>query len=514
VDDFEGTGVFWLADNPETQVAGTIRFSAETGATIDLIGAFGQIETFAEEDEGDVRILGVAGRKLLTLSHCLRTNRTIEMPGIPRETWNAGLVLAGAQWGPSEEFEFDRLTVEFDQLPNWVSRSGVEIEMEERQEPNKITRLSATLRPLDKETVPIDEVRQLSLNYTWALGGDHITDTRIGQSHALQVSYATPQPLELLLADLRSLQDLVTLGADAPASPTAISVSHPDIKREPHERLPEEQQRLPIHLFLRTGRTPAEEPQNRHKLLLGFDAVGGLATAASWLKVADRYRSALGSLFSIRYSDRMYIENRFLNVVTAAETFHRIGFSNEILPADQYKTRRRSIIRAVPKEHRDWLGSRLQFANEPRLSDRLRDLVGLAGDGFQWLVPDQAQFVDVVVHVRNRLTHYDEDADRVTESEPLWLYIEALYVLVVQAALRTANVAEDALLPLRENQRLLWLRRQLGDALPQSSHERRLFDGAMMRPRMRPRPPMTAPRSFGSQRPGTTLRCDILSDII
>ncbi|MDQ1699615.1 MAG: hypothetical protein QOG34_1478 [Frankiaceae bacterium] len=468
MDNFTGTGVFWLADNPETQVAGTITFSAEAGATIDLIGAFGQIENFADEDGDDTRILGVAGRKLLTLSRCLRTNRTIEMPGIPRETWNAGLVLAGAQWGAAEQFEFDRLTVEFDQLPNWVSRSGVEIEMEEQPERRGMTRISATLRPLDKETVPIDEVRQLSLNYAWFLGGDHITDTRIGQSHALEISYATPQPLDSLLADLRSLQDLVTLGADAPAAPVAISVSHPDIKREGHERLPEIQQRLSIDLYMRTGRKSAEEPQNRHKLLLGFDALGGLTTAASWLTVADRYRSALGSLFSIRYSDRMYIENQFLNVVTAAETFHRIGFSNEVLPADQYKTRRRSIIRAVPKEHRDWLGNRLQFANEPRLSDRLRDLIELAGDGFQWLVPDGNQFVDVVVHLRNRLTHYDEDADRVTESEPLWLYIEALYVLVVLAALRTAEVAVDALAPLRENQRLIWLRRQLGDALPQS----------------------------------------------
>lgn len=468
MDDFAGSGVFWLADAPETQVAGTIRFSAETGATIDLIGAFGQIENFADEDEADARIVGVAGRKLLTLSHCLRTNRTIEMPGIPRETWNAGLVLAGAQWGAAEQFEFDRLTVEFDQLPNWVSRSGVEIEMEEQQEPRKITRLSATLRPLDKETVPIDEARQLSLNYAWSLGGDHITDTRIGQSHALEVSYATPQPLDRLLADLRSLQDLVTLGADAPAAPVAISVSHPNIKREGHERLPETQQRLPIDVYLRTGRKSAEEPQHRHKLLLGFDAVGGLPTAASWLTVADRYRSALGSLFSVRYSDQMYIENKFLNVVTAAETFHRIGFSNEVLPADEYKSRRRSIVRAAPKEHRDWLGNRLQFANEPRLSDRLRDLAQLAGEGFRWLVPDEEQFIEVVVHVRNRLTHFDEDADRVTESEPLWLYSEALYVLVAVSALNTAQVSEDALTPLRENQRLLWLRRQLGDALPQS----------------------------------------------
>lgn len=116
----------------------------------------------------------------------------------------------------------------------------------------------------------------------------------------------------------------------------------------------------------------------------------------------------------------------------------------------------------------DWLGNRLQFAHEPRLSDRLHDLAQLAGEGFRWLVPDEEQFIDVVVHVRNRLTHFDEDADRVTESEPLWLCSEALYVLVAVAALSTAQVSEDALAPLRENQRLLWLRRQLGDAPPQS----------------------------------------------
>ena len=48
-----------------------------------------------------VRIHGIAGGKVLTLVHCLRTNESMQAPGIVREKYRASVILSGCQLNDS-----------------------------------------------------------------------------------------------------------------------------------------------------------------------------------------------------------------------------------------------------------------------------------------------------------------------------------------------------------------------------------------------------------------------------
>jgi hypothetical protein len=70
---------------------------------------------------------------------------------------------------------------------------------------------------------------------------------------------------------------------------------------------------------------------------LNFGQLGGPPAVARWLNIAQRYWRALGLLLSARSSRPLYVENRFLNVVSGAETFHRLAIGGASLPAERFE---------------------------------------------------------------------------------------------------------------------------------------------------------------------------------
>jgi len=102
---------------------------------------------------------------------------------------------------------------------------------------------------------------------------------------------------------------------------------------------------------------------------------GGVQTIVKWVALSRTYRLVLGLLLSSQYSVRMYEENSFANMISSAETFHRMRFDNELMPKADFKSYKRKMAKAVTKElgrrARDWINKQLEHSNEPRLRQRL-----------------------------------------------------------------------------------------------------------------------------------------------
>jgi ApeA N-terminal domain 1 len=103
----------------------------------------------------------------------------------------------------------------------------------------------------------------------------------------------------------------------------------------------------------------------------------------------------------------MYLEQRFLNMVQAAESYHRRRRSNEVLPKSEHRERVQRIVSTAPEGDRSWLKEQLTYSNEPRLRDWLADLVALTEPVMMPLIGDVHKFVRLVTNTRNYHTHYD-----------------------------------------------------------------------------------------------------------
>jgi hypothetical protein len=78
---FASDGLFWLPDHPDEKVAGRLEFDQVKGGELNLIGAFGYIRVLTSEPRNYSRIVGIAGRQLLTLQDCFQSQRALSRLG-------------------------------------------------------------------------------------------------------------------------------------------------------------------------------------------------------------------------------------------------------------------------------------------------------------------------------------------------------------------------------------------------------------------------------------------------
>jgi hypothetical protein len=100
------------------------------------------------------------------------------------------------------------------------------------------------------------------------------------------------------------------------------------------EAIPGTMQKIELRAaFIGSGSRAQQKRREPHRMLVSFSDVGGIETAATWLNEAPRLRAIVGSLVTMR-SDTIFGENRFLNVCSAAEGFHRSTISLSLSLAD------------------------------------------------------------------------------------------------------------------------------------------------------------------------------------
>jgi hypothetical protein len=450
---FEDEGVFWLPGRNADQLPGRLTFDPAEGAMLDIIGGFG--EQFNDQTRM-LRIHGRARRRDLTLDECIITGEPdFEASGVPRQSYYVNRIIADHLFDESEDLAFDKCSVTFDQLAHWINRPSAKLSLHREKEqltypPDRVT-IEFELPP--DETAEIDDHEELRLTSTWSPGGDNITKAYLNRDTYLELRYPGAQPLDKILDDVKYLQDLLTLATNAPTAPLEITLSRSGKAMKYYAGQLAERARL-------------DAPQSAGRILFEFSAIGGLSTIARWVNVARTYQIVVGSLLSIRYASGLYVENRFNNVVSAAETFHRMRFSNQIMPKAEFKKLCHELVAAVPEEYQRWLQMQIQHANEPRLRGRLAEMAFYAGDAFAAVYDDQEQWAKVVTEIRNRLTHHDQNRAIAFEPGDLHFLTESVFMLVMICLFRECQMEDKVLSAIAASGSTQSLRTKLAPVIP------------------------------------------------
>ncbi len=155
----------------------------------------------------------------------------------------------------------------------------------------------------------------------------------------------------------------------------------------------------------------------------------------------------------------MYVDSRFLNLVQALESYHRRRMKNEVLPRIDHRKRVRTILRNVEPDHRPWLKEHLQYSNEPRLRNRLLDLLGRARDVMAPLIGNnEGAFAKTVTDTRNFLIHYDQHLkSQSLGGEDLFFVTEKLSILLQSCLLLELGLSAEKCLKLfQRNEDYQW----------------------------------------------------------
>jgi hypothetical protein len=459
---FEHEGAFWLPDQADRAIAGRLTYSPSEGASLTVYGSI--VDTnHALSAEALSRIHGAAGRKKLTLVDCIHVQTNIQSPGIERQTFRVQRVLTGAHFGRDYELAFDEVAVAFDHLQDWIGKSGFSLEFDTGQSDDlaNATQLRIKYDVLQDETVNVD-TSELSLKFGWSLTNVIGYEQGIKQHAHLIIKYAERRRLNDIMEDVSCLQDLVTLAVDAPAVLTEIDLWRSDIV---HEHRPDVPTAIGLYAAFIAENVRQKDPQPSHLMFFPFEQVGALDAVGRWLAVSRTYRAVLGSLLTVQYASHLYAENRYYNVITASETFHRIRFPNEVMPRPEYRALGRKLVRVISttlgRGFGAWLNAQLQYANEPRLRARLEELAKYSGPVFSWLVGDVAEWARTVTNARNRLTHHDQNRQLGVDYTRLYYLSDSLYVLVMLCLLRECGLTDQVLEGLKRAPRIVFLKERL-----------------------------------------------------
>jgi len=468
MESFEDEGLFWLPGGEQEQRAGRLKFDSAEGGTLSIIGGFGSFPQQFTNQERLTRLHGVAGGRFLTLDRCLSSNTSVRMPGTAFQTFHVGQIITGHLFADGEALTFDQFSVDFDQLPMWIRLSGLQVSFQTAApDPNQTPpdKILIEFNQLQDEVAQVGD-QELRLKSTWSLGGNNVTETHLYQGTFLQLTYPKPQPLDDIVADIKHLQDLLTLMTAAPTVPVEILLQRSDITQElsSGENRPQSMKYFAGQLAERVRLT---EPQTPGHVLFQFQDIGGLPTIARWIKVARQYRIVLGYLLSIRYATGLYTENRFGNVISAAETFHRLRFPNEVMPGEKFTQRLQEILAEISKSsRRSWVKGKLKHSNEPRLADRLKEMVGHVNAAFAQVYADADAWITVVVESRNRLTHHDEERKLNFEPGDLHFLAESVFTLVMLNLLRECDMGDAALMAIGDSPSTQFLQSKLSEITP------------------------------------------------
>lgn len=429
MEDLEYNGFWCLPSTPENEVPGTLKLSSSGRINLELMGSF------PNRAEQNLRfhthpiILGVTKGKLITLHECSGTEPGFSMPGFGSQEYRARTAFIGAHFTEPSEMRFHKVSVEYSYLPDWYGVSSPPDDFVVGD--NGIIsgyQLNYTYPP---ETRVTTAQATISIGHTWARRGNPLEQT-ISQSALMLIETQE----ELVLNEWNSrfihpIQNFLSLATNQPNSLKSLEVYSNSGTRAP---LDSNVQQYPITVVFPKSYSESrrEKPLFTEDMLFSFQDIDDFGrTIERWLEISNELDSVCNLFFSIRYSPQMYLENQFLNVSQALESYHRRRLGNHELPEQEHKKRLESIVSQTPEEHKEWLEQRLKYSYEPSFRKRIKDLVSRGTEIILPLVGNKKAFINKVYETRNYYTHYDLSLkERATRGNELYWVIQSLSFLI------------------------------------------------------------------------------------
>jgi hypothetical protein len=440
----DATGSFWFPDSEEVALFGNLVFDPADGTTITLAGGLSELQPSGELHEAwggeRDRIFGEIDRGShqvkVTLIDCLWLSPT---------KYYANRLLLGGHF-TTDDTNFHQAIIRLRDLPAWVAREALTVDVDTALENTERRELRVHLdRP---PAVSASFARgDLTLDFRWSRDDVDYEQLTIRQWPQFELTYKTHASLTEILGDVGSLQFLLTLCADGPGAIDSVDLYRPDYPERvlSGDAIPGTMQKIELRsAFVGSGSGPQHQRRREpHRMLASFADIGGVQTVATWLAEAPGLRGIIGSLLTMR-ADTIFGENRFLNVCSAAEGFHRSTIGGSHMNKAEFKSVKSMLKKYLPRRYREWFDSRMAHANDPSLNQRLQELAGQLGAVAEALVGDVTVWGRVVSTCRNEVTHLEGTRDQVDGADMYWL-AEGIFNITRLCLLRHVGAPEELL---------------------------------------------------------------------
>lgn len=440
----EKHGFFWLPDDAENQVPGILRISESGEVTLEVSYFYDPMLDVlnkrrrlgyppnGSEDWSINRIVGRIDDGFITLDKCVYVNWDKKLlGGISTSTIRANLAFIGADYNEGGDITFSKLEFSVEGLDEWLWISGIRWEWE-----NNSSLMPTSIHYDLPEVIALnisDEI-EMKFVFSWSTSNlRNITEARITQKAHISLVSKELRPIEDFLDLVFKLHLFLCFAIDKTVSLDSVTGYSSEITQEIGDGQKPE---IPIKIYYRRAPYSEAKPEV-HPLAMLFsyrnvaDQLEEILT--KWIQNYDISEPSFNLYFATMSGGQKYLDGKFLSLAQGIETLHRRNSQETQMPKDEFSNLKDKILKAIPeKEQRQWIDTKLKYANELSLRKRLEQMIEPVKDFFG-KPRKHKSFISKVVDTRNYLTHYDSQLESKAahgeELGKLYRKLEALFQL-------------------------------------------------------------------------------------
>lgn len=440
-DSFSHEGFWWLPDNPDERVSGTLSFSQEDGPSLELLGVFGGFLAFNKEMDERITIHGLTKKgKKVTLLDAFVTNRQMNMPGIMNEKYRPHLVCIGHHMAEKNDAIFDKSFFRFERLEEWLGSQP--FKQDWLFDP---PRLNLFVDKGQAEQLTAFGDFKIGRSSNLNTGGSGRTAFSVKVLSFLDCETTGPVPLEDHFQVANRLQELASLctGHYLPMTHLSLRVHGTAMEGRP----PEE-----VEVFAQMQHPEAgSRPQHEHPLFSARELLAANERAVeNWFKQYETLSPAIDLFFAVTGEKRMFTNIRFLLAIQALEVFHRRTKKGGLMAKADYRKLRKQLVAAIPRGIAPEMSEKLEglynFANEPSLMQRLEAILASVNEDFGEIVPGFTdRFARRVVDTRNYNTHFTATLEaKAMDGADMWWASRRIIMLLTYLFLKNIGIKAPA----------------------------------------------------------------------
>lgn len=424
-------GHFNLAMVPEQSLPGYLHFDPDSGVELELLGHFDEKPEFL--NAANLIIQGFTSNgKEVTLLNCRETSHSMNFPGIPQSKYRARYLLIGGHFGTENDLMFSSLRFTLKDINFWLGISGFKKPVYDNV---KKTGVAEYQQPEDL-VFSMNDKYNLHIEFSYDGPADWFVpkkEIKFEQKVSLRIE-AKPakESLEELHEAYRSFLSLLSISYFG----FPLSTKYEYLI----DRLDKEQKAIECYYKMGVDYKRYKEHTNKHDFLFTYKDVSSIFPdfLQRWFTLAPKIDASIAMLTEVLMYRSAPLELQFISMAQALENFHRRLKGNYQIDPEKHKQRVADIKKAMKEslpewEHTGWISDMLNFSNEPKLQQRLEEMVASIPPNIRKaLLPNEAKFVQRLKQNRNYYTHYSESLEKKAGSlEELYILSEKCKILLI-----------------------------------------------------------------------------------
>jgi hypothetical protein len=436
MEEFEYKGVWWVpGGNSPVQVTGTLTFSEDSGAYLDLLGTIEDVmHIIGRKAVGVFPVIQgmtTSGKKI-TLTDCFEAGSTIGSGGFPTARYRANIAFVGEHFNTPSDILLSDLTVEYQHLREWTCVQG--LSYSETPGPPKGFQYAYAIPDSIIFNLPALEEMEFEISFSCNIGYKR-DEVKLREQAWCEMTPKQPLSFKNYERAIFGMQDFLAFAVAHPVRPLSLygTVANGTYFIEfDGEKIA---RNTTVSIYFSVRRVPGDT-EILHPVIMMFpldsvkERVGTLVD--NWFVKRESLRPVFDLFFAVLKGTDLYSENRFLFTIQALETYHRRVNQLDDAAREKHNQRVQNIVDLVPDEDKEFVQGKLRYGYEPSLQTRLTKLIKKHKRAAALFISNPWTFAEKCVTTRNYLTHYEPSLKdkAVTNSSELYDLSQDLKLLL------------------------------------------------------------------------------------